>query len=236
MKKILLVCVLAMCALTSSAQFMNSSQGVRKSSGVQSNEAPRVINSVKFTYSPMTMDGGNFFEDKDEMELNGLSLAWTQSRAILQNLPLYVEYGLGLQYSFKTDSQKIGDEYDSYNYKFSLNALSIKVPVGIMYRLQIPQTGVAIMPYAGFDFGCYALGKYKVEVSYEGETDEEEVDMFNEEEVGANRFICDWHIGAKLAFNKFFVGVAYEGPIAKLYDEEIEIKMSQVNISVGINF
>ena len=113
MKKILLVCVLAMCALTSSAQFMNSSQGVRKSSGVQSNEAPRVINSVKFTYSPMTMDGANFFEDKDEMELNGLSLAWTQSRAILQNLPLYVEYGLGLQYSFKADSQKIEDEYDT---------------------------------------------------------------------------------------------------------------------------
>ena len=181
----------------------------------------------------MTMDGVNPFEDKDEMEL--LSLAWTQSRAILQNLPLYVEYGLGLQYSFKADSQKIEDEY-SYNCKFLLNALSIKVPVGIMYRLQIPQTGVAIMPYAGFDFGCYALGKYKVEVSYEGETDGEEVDMFNEEEGGANRFICDWHIGAKLAFNKFFVGVAYEGPIAKLYDEEIEIKMSQVNISVGINF
>ena len=241
MKKLLLVCACVMSAITASAQFVTSSQGNRNSSsaGMQNGEFPKVLNSVSFSYNPVMVDGLDTFEGKDEMTLNGISLGWTQSRAILKNLPLYLEYGLGLQYSFKSDS--IQDLID-----VSLNMFSIKVPVGLMYNFMIPNTGLSVMPYVGFDFGCYALGKMKYKYNmelgdygdygdYGDSEEEEELDLFDKEVLDANRFIFDWHIGAKVAYNKFFVGVGYEGAITKFSDTP-KSSVNQVNISLGLCF
>lgn len=115
-----------------------------------------------------------------------------------------------------------------------------------MYNFMIPNTGLSVMPYVGFDFGCYALGKMKYKYNMElgdygdygdyGDSEgEEEGDLFDEEVLGANRFIFDWHIGAKVAYNKFFVGVGYEGAITKFSDTP-KSSVNQVNISLGLCF
>ena len=56
-----------------------------------------------------------------------------------------------------------------------------------------------------------------------------------------NRFTLNWQIGAKVSFNRYIVGVGYEGPVTHLMKEKYDgvtltANTHQVNISLGIRF
>lgn len=246
MKKIyffVLAVALVLCNVTASAQFVNSSAGFRSAATA---DVESVFNTFDLTYSPVTFgayyDGEEADGDGDEItgDMNAFSLNWTQARALTANLPLYIQYGAGLQYAWKTDSES----EDDWKFTSTTSFLTIKVPVNVLYCYTLPNTSVSLMPYVGLGLHGHVLGQAKYSSTYDGETDSETMNLFSKDDMedeSLKRFTLNWQVGAKVSFGKYIVGVGYEGPVTHLFKEKYDgetftVNTHQVNISLGIRF
>ena len=217
-------------SVSASAQFMQSNGGSKAKASVED-----VFNTVDLTYSPITMtssyDGGSNTED-----FNGLSLNWAQARLLTDKLPIYLQYGAGVQFSWYTDSRS--NDYE--NYKSTTTFLTVKVPVNVLYNFAIPNTNLSVMPYLGLNAQVHVLGQAKRSQEYDGGTQTDKINYFSKDDMGDhpyNRFVLGWQIGAMVSYDKYFVGIGYNGPVTSLYKNgDFKIQTSQVNISLGIMF
>ncbi|MCQ2075014.1 MAG: hypothetical protein MJY77_07515 [Bacteroidaceae bacterium] len=168
-------------------------KSVKKPSAQNQHIAKNKFNTLSFSYHPI------------KYELNGFSLEWNRNIKVSKSTPLYFGYGLGIQYSSSHRSDRL---------------LSARIPLEFLYRINIPNTKIAIAPYAGFDAIVYLFGQY---------------DGYDFTHSKKNRRInIDWHIGAKFIFNnKWFLGAAYESQIMKFNEYS---NISQANISIGLLF
>lgn len=79
---------------------------------------------------------------------NGLSIGYDRAFILSSKLPLYMEIGGAIQYA----GQYIKDyDWDDDNSKMTANLLSVKVPVSVLYRWNIPGSKWSIVPKAGLD-------------------------------------------------------------------------------------
>ena len=216
-------------SVSASAQFMQSNGGSKAKASVED-----VFNTVDLTYSPVTMKatmgGSSLTED-----YNGISLNWSQARLMTYKLPIYLQYGAGAQFSWYTDSSSS----DYYDVKTTTSFLTVKVPVNVLYNFAIPNTNLSVMPYLGLNAQVHVLGQTKASQEYDGETETTKVNYFSKDDMEDpyNRFVLGWQIGAMVSFNKYFVGIGYNGPVTSLYKNgDFKIQTSQVNISLGIMF
>ncbi len=206
--------------------------------GASAQVMDEVINTADFTYSSFTLNAG-VGDDDDEIstDMDAVSLNWAQARAILPSLPVYLQYGVGLQYAWDSDTEK----EDGYSYKSTMTFLTAKVPVNVMYYFNVPTTEIALVPYAGINLQGHIIGQQKSTVKYDGDSQSSSSSFFSKEDMedeAFNRFVVGWQIGAKVAYKKYYVGIAYEGPVTNLYKYEdiIKVNTNQINISFGIKF
>ena len=218
MKRLVFLGVFFALAITSKAQDFPTSYG-----------------TVGVSYHPMNLVA-TVADEKESATLNGVGLSWTNANALSTAVPIYIQYGLTAQYSFRNDQSKVGSLSASTRVHF----LSFKAPVELTYRIRIPGSKFYVAPYAGVDAVIYALGRSSTSYSDDSSSESATIDVFTQEgEHGEklNRFNFDWHAGMRLFFNKFFVGGAYEGPIIGFYKKDnIKINTNQVNISLGFVF
>ena len=227
-------------SVSASAQFVQSTGGSKASSSASVED---VFSTFDFTYSPVTY---KFYDDPGESkseDLNGLSLNWAQARLVTSQLPIYLQYGAGLQYTWKTDIEEEGGyDYSAYSFEETISFLTVKIPVNVLYNFAVPNTSVSVMPYMGLSAQFHVLGqtKYTYTAEYDGEKETEKINLFSEDDMDDakyNRFCLGWQIGAMVAYDKYFVGVGYQGPVTNLWkDGDYKINTSQVNISLGIKF
>lgn len=231
MKKSIFLAAVAfmLMSVSASAQFMQSNGGSKAKASVED-----VFNTVDLTYSPVTMKatmgGSSLTED-----YNGISLNWSQARLMTDKLPIYLQYGAGAQFSWYTDSSSS----DYYDVKTTTSFLTVKVPVNILYNFAIPNTNLSVMPYLGLNAQVHVLGQSKTSQEYDGETQTFKVNYFSKDDMEDpyNRFVLGWQIGAMVSYDKYFVGIGYNGPVTSLYKKgDLKIQTSQVNISLGIMF
>lgn len=233
---------LILSSVTASAQFMNSSAGSRAASTA---DVESVFNTFDLTYSPLDFGSyydGEEYEDEDDVtgDMNAFSLNWAQASALTANLPIYLQYGAGLQYAWKTD----GDSGADWKYSSTVSFLTVKVPVNVLYCYTLPNTSVSLMPYVGLGLHGHLLGQVKYSSTYYGETESDTMNSFSKDDMDGdelNRFTLNWQIGAKVSFNRYIVGVGYEGPVTHLMKEKFDgetftVNTHQVNISLGIRF
>ena len=215
-------------SVSASAQFVQSKGG---SKAAASATVEDVFNTFDITYSPVKIKA-SYKNNSGITDLNGVSLNWSQARVLTNQLPVYIQYGAGLQYTWKTDSE----DY----YKSTDHFLTVKVPVNVLYNFVIPNTAVSIMPYVGLNAQVHVLGLSKTTYDYDGEKEVYKHNYFSKEDMDDepySRFVLGWQIGGMVAFNRYFVGVGYNGPVTNLYKEgEVKVNHSQVNISLGIKF
>lgn len=220
---------------TAYAQFTNQGAGNNSMSSASSYQYESVFNTFDITYSPQKFNSVDE-NSSSSLDLNAVSLNWAQAKALTSSYPIYIQYGLGFQYAWSTESEKVSGA----SAKSTTSFLTAKIPLNLMYCFNIPSTNVLLLPHVGLNLQGHILGQQKVTAKYEDETHSEKMSFFNKDDMDDNtfsRFIVGWQIGAKVAFNKFVVGVAYEGPITNLYkDGDIKINTNQVNISLGIKF
>ena len=140
------VTALVMCT-TVSAQFTNT--GSKSKSVVNTNG----WNSVYVQYSPTTLVASEPGEKDVTLDLTGLSVGYERAIGLTKDIPLYLNIGGDLKYSFGKDK---GD--DKYTF------LSVKVPVSVSYDFSVTEN-IDILPYAGLFFRYNIIGK----LSFDGD-------------------------------------------------------------------
>ena len=216
-------------SVSASAQFMQSNGGSKAKASVED-----VFNTVDLTYSPIT-EKTTIGDRSSTTDYNGISLNWSQARLMTDKLPIYLQYGAGAQFSWYTDSSS----NDYYNVKTTTSFLTVKVPVNVLYNFAIPNTNLSVMPYLGLNAQVHVLGQSKTSQEYDGETQTSKTNFFSKDDMEEpyNRFVLGWQIGAMVSYDKYFVGIGYNGPVTSLFkDGDYKIQASQVNISLGIMF
>ncbi len=203
MKLFAAAAMLAACT-TASAQFSNAKGGSSESSASG-------WSTVWVQYNPTTVsaDGGG------SSSATGFSAGYSRAFSVSKSIPLYVEGGAGLQYTWASE--------DGVDTKW----LSVKIPVDVTYKFQIPNSSIAILPYAGLNF--------RVNVWGEGDNS---VDLFDKDKMGDdfvwNRFQVGWRAGAKAHFgNSFMVGVGYGHDFSELSKG---VKLGEWSLQLGYMF
>ena len=235
MKSIKVFATAAMLAVGMSASAQFSGGGSSSSSTVDTNGWSSLW--VEWNPSSFKYDVKN----ADNQSFTGLSVGYSQAFNVLPSKPLFVEAGLGLQYSFYKED--LGDGYDYYyddydaEQKFSM--FSFKIPVNLLYKFDIPNSTVSLMPHAGINlrYNLSAKMKYTYEDYYDDES--AEVDLFDKKDMGSdkatwNRFQLGWQIGVKARFGQsFLVGVSYGSDFSEIAKKT---KISTTTISLGYAF
>lgn len=225
---------------TASAQFTNSASG--SSAGVNTDG----WNTVYFQWNP-----SSFKIDNESESFTGLSLGWSKAFSVSKSAPVFVEAGVGLQYSFKSwDDEDFNDEMEEYDtsLKIKFSMFSLKVPVNIMYKWDIPNSKVSLIPYAGLNFRFNITAKEKYDFSGDYAEEAEEIfedygyildaNLFDKDDMGEdgtwNRFQIGWQIGVNARFNnKFLVGVSYGTDFSEIADD---CKIKTTSITLGYCF
>lgn len=236
-KMIFMVAAFILMGATASAQFTTSGGGRRSVSTSSSVESK--FGTFSVSYNPVKFKATED-DDTSTRDFHGISATWTDAYSVVPNVPVYFEWGIGAQWSFKNDSDSEGSGDYKVEYKESTNFVSIKLPVSLMYKFDVPQTNFSVLPYAGLNLSGYVLGKEKYTAKMKETSESEDFSYFDKEDMGDeqyNRFVVGWHIGARLFINNLLIGIAYEGPVSNLYKEDdFKINTNQINISLGIKF
>ena len=201
MKKITLMLAIAMMAIatTASAQFVSG--GTRSSMVADTDNYSR----LELGYSPVTV--------LEELDLTGLSLGWTKGISLTQDLPLFLEVGANVMYSF-------GEKYD-----IETSLPSLNVPVTVAWKFS-PTESISLIPHAGLNLRGHILGT----MSYDGE----DLDLFDSDEGDGKRFNVGGTVGFAASFNKFMVGLGYTFDFNETWKEAD--KINYLTISIGLKF
>ncbi|MDE6269554.1 MAG: outer membrane beta-barrel protein, partial [Muribaculaceae bacterium] len=160
-------------------------------------------NRVSLSYDN-TSYHNNWGESDENFSLNGFGLNYIHGFKLSSSMPMYLEAGASLSYSFGTPYE---DKY--YDEKQSLRNLNIQVPVNYTYHLPVADN-FTIAPYAGINFKIHLLtdGRY--------EEDGEKSDwysFFSKDDVGEddtwNRFQMGWQVGVNFQYSGITLGVQY---------------------------
>lgn len=198
MKKIFVFAIMAMFTLATQAQIVSSRSSRITTTGSVGNYDG--WNTIYLQWNP-----SSFSQEIGSSEsFTGFSLGYNHAFSLTQSIPLYVEAGIGVQYSFWD-----GVFYGINNCKIKL--LSAKVPVSLMYKFDIPNSTISIVPNAGLDMRFNILGKLK------NDDLNRTLDLFDKDDmkygdvdISWNRFQIGWHVGVNFMFNnQFLVGASY---------------------------
>ena len=228
MKNIKLIAVAAMIMVTASAsaQFTNMRQ-----SGSSSRANSDEWHSFWVEWNPSSISPD--FKYLSDISFNAFSLGLSKAFSLTPSAPLFLEVGGGVQYSFKS---KFAEEYydffdfddfDDYDVKFSM--LSVKVPLSLIYKFDIPNSSVSLMPNAGLDFRFNIFAK----MSADGHS----VDLFDKDDMDGdtfNRFQIGWHIGLKAKLGQsFLLGASYGKDFSEIAEN---LHIHTATVSLGYIF
>lgn len=244
-----------MISTTSFAQFSQS-----KNFSNSSNEISKGWNSLYVQYNSIgTSYSLSSFNDRyedygDEYQkaidnsglsekLNAFSIGYNRAINLTPSTPLYLEVGAAFQYAFYSDEATEKDHDVEATLKFTANMLTAKVPVSLLYHIDIPNSDFAIEPFVGIDFKYNIMGTAKSEETYKyyGETkkDEDKIDnIFDKKKCDghqANRFQAGWHVGANFVYKKAFIGISYGQDFSKFHDD-IDLKFNTLSATLGCRF
>lgn len=247
MKRLLLLCLSVVTLF--SAQAQNQTQGGSNAAldffgKMDSSD----YNRVYVGYNPVNLKWNDFDSlIGDALPFkNGLTVGYLHASNILKGVPLYIEYGGNLMYTFGKDSYS--DEYDGDLYKevTKANLFSVNVPVSLSLRLSFNDNKMSITPYLGLNFRVNLAGnlKYTYDDVYVTDEDSYKVNLFDEDDMddsAVKRFQIGFNCGVGFTYAKYSLGVGYTTDFSSLIkagDEDFELKgkLNVVMISLGYNF
>lgn len=184
-------------------------------------------------------------EKGDSQSFTGLSLQYSKAFSVSRTTPFYIEVGVGLQYSFY--SEDVYDDYydyddywvkakagyydydDDYSAEQNFSMFSLKVPVSIVYKWDIPNSKVSLLPYAGLTVRYNISGNIK----YEYGDNSNDLNVFKKSDMGKawNRLQLGWQLGVNARFsNTFYAGLAYGEDFSEI---STKTKINTTTITLG---
>ena len=95
----------------------------------------------------------------------------------------------------------------------------------------------SISPYFGLDFRLNLLGKGKYEEEYDGDSDSETINLFDEDDMGKDlvykRFQAGWHIGVGFDYRALHFGVDYGTDFSEICED---CHFGTTSVTLGVNF
>lgn len=242
--KITLLVAMTLFATNTFAQFTNTYS--RATSSAKSSDG---WNSIWLGYNMYTIKNDN--SDEKDQKGKGVSLGISHAFPLSENTPLYLEAGIGGQYNFNENNVK-----DTYNdiessatvteeVKSTIDFYSAIVPVRLLYKFELPNSSITLMPFVGATCRINIAGTGEFKISYVVETggmtysnsDASKVDLFNKsdmEEYVWNRLQVGWQIGVKASVSdKYWLGVAYGNDLGEISKGH---KLQTVSFALGISF
>lgn len=189
--------------------------------------------TIKFSYSPTTLSSKG-----EDIDLNGFSFEYMQGQNIVDNKPIFLEWGIGTEILNYTD--EYSEDYDGYRVYMEekITIADMYIPVNIGYKLALNDNTI-IMPYVGIKAQYNWYGKSAYDLSSELFSNSEELDLFSKSEMDGStlkRALVSWHIGATIEMNKWSIGIRY----GKCFSDEIinhlDTELIYTSISVGYFF
>lgn len=238
MKQIKIFLTAAMLAVgaTVSAQFTNATS--KGSNGTVNTDG---WGTFYLQWNPSTLKVD--VKDADDLSFTGFSIGYNKAFSVSKSSPLFLEAGAALQYSF--NSEDYDYEYDDEGFTQKTNFLSAKIPVSLMYKFDLPNSSVSLVPFVGVDFRFNISGKQKIEYNdddddyyYDDDEDNNEFDLFDKKDMGKNgvwkRFQVGWHIGVNAHLGKnWLVGVSYGSDFSEIAKKN---KISTTSVTLGYRF
>lgn len=229
---------------TASAQFVNSGSNAttttpQTETGSRMIKDTRDYNRFEFGYLPSAMSF-DYDDAPDDEKFKGFEVGYIHGFNLTKKLPLFLELGGQIQYRSYKDSWSGEIYYEGYYFDTDITykekLLSINIPVNLTYRLNINKD-FAISPFFGFDFRINVIGKRPITVEVEGESADEDYNLFDEDEMGKDntwkRFQAGWHIGVNLDWKALHVGVAYGTDMNEIAEKT---KFKTTTVALGFNF
>lgn len=219
-----LIAMMMVCAM-SYGQFTNASSSSPSSSDTEG------WSSIWAEWNPSKFEKSDF---------TGFSLGIGRAFSISKDLPVFVEGGIGIQYSFRSEDEVpfiFEDDGDYYEMSGTekIKMFSVKAPVNILYKYSIPNSSISICPFLGITLRYNLSAKYKYKSDFY--EDEDEFNLFDDEDMDDNawkRFQIGWQIGTKIMFNNSFsLGVSYGTDFSEICEKT---KIKTTSVALGLCF
>ena len=215
MKRILLLAVVALLAVSSYAQFNNPDNrahfGLRLSANIN---------------SPSDFSIGNMSIDCFKTG-PGFSFGGVYNIPVWQNL--YVEPGLMLWRDTYKDEWEGGfdDSGEPYNIESKVKKFGFSIPVMVGYRFDVFSRGGWSF-FTGPELRIGLTGK-------ECDDDGHSIGIYGDEG-WANQVDCAWNVGTGINIDKFYVGFTASLGMADMIKEQPKYRENRFCFSVGYNF
>ncbi len=179
----------------------------------------------------------------DDEKFTSIGLGLMVNTSLSKTVPLYLHWGIDLVFnSYKWESEPI----DMFGYqkttKLEYIYFSFTYKANIGYYLQIPNTSVGFLPYAGLFARMHIGGSsYYTYPNLHTEDntlydDQVKTSLFTQSAENPNpwnRFELGANVGVKAFFGKFMIGVAYGRTFTDLTDDT---QVSEFRLSAGLKF
>lgn len=222
-KFIALAAMMAM-SISASAQFTNSS------STTSTKTVSDGWGTIFVEYNPLTAKTD--VKGADDESISAFSAGCVQAFPISKGTPLYLEAGAALQYAYKNDWADVTD--------VNFSMVSVKVPVNLTYRFDLPNSTISILPYGGISLRGNITGSFTDKRGKKDKTynvfDKKDVEDGNLSSDGKawSRFQFGWQIGLKAMFNNsFMVGLGYGSDMSEISKK---VTVSTTTITLGYCF
>lgn len=244
MKKYLLMMVGVLACAVALAQTSTQNSVLRQNH----NTDKRGYNRLSVSYNSFGFDDDVFSDDLKNMD--GVSLFWVKGLPISSSAPFYVETGIGLTYAWASEKATGSMLYENESYglraKCENKFMSMTVPLNIVCRLNIPNTGVAISPFVGVYLRGNLYGNSKIKVAASNDTYSEKAeqdigwfDGIDEDEPGfdASRISVGWNIGVGVEGKHVYMGISYGDDFNSFIDiDDAKTTISTFAVTAGYKF
>lgn len=161
MKKMKLFAMTLLFAIGTTA----SAQTNRTSTGIKD------YNTIHVQWNPTTFS--NSQKGAEDISATGFSIGYSHAFCISNTAPVFIETGLGLQYTYASES--LADDVAELSglskreiVKYmdpedKLKMFSAKVPVNIIYNWNIPNSRITLSPFIGVNMRYNFSGKYNLD-------------------------------------------------------------------------
>lgn len=164
---------------------------------------------IEFSYAPIAW-GGDAGEDADTW--TGIKLGYLHGYSLSNNIPLFLEAGANVQYAWYSE-----DNVDA-------KILNVNIPINVAYKFFIPNSAVAITPYAGLHIRGNIIG--------EEDNDNHRYDRDYFDDNDAKRVQLGGQIGVGLDYKALYVGLSYNPQFTEYMKK---LSSYSFNITLGVN-
>ena len=188
-------------------------------------------------YNPVTFNVD--VKGADNQTATGISLGYSMALQLIPDGSLFLEPGLGVQYTFYTEDKSASSMGYSVKAENKFNMWSLKVPVNLLYRFEIGNSGFSLSPFAGLTLRYNLSAQIKSTATVNGQSETIKTNLFKNSDMGGsdntwNRFQIGWQAGLKAIIgNAFLIGASYGTDFTEIAEKT---KIQTATVSLGICF